>query len=146
MSHYWAFGVPGSTVSSSDAERIAVFARNMQDTSVAQKIAAASSKLAPLCTQLASVTVATNLGKIPSSGTAGAVVATNLIISSGVGDPVSVIDITISPSTGSTKVVGTTAGSTAVVGAALSDSGLILVKGLTSTGGSVTRYIKLFST
>ena len=85
-------------------------------------------------------------GQSTTYAASGIIDVASVRISSGIADPSAIIAIAIAPSTGATKVVGTTAGSTAVVGAALSDSGCISITGLTSTGGTVRRYIKLFST
>lgn len=108
MSQYWIANNPGSTLTSSEAERVAVVGRGLESN-----------------------------GKISVAG---------VIISSAIADPTNVIMVNISPSTGATKVVGTTDGSTAIAGAALTDSGLISIQALTSTGGTVRRYIKIFST
>ena len=121
MSQYWIGNVPGSTVTSSEAERIAVVGRTVDSTTVAANMANV---------------ISTETGQINVAG---------VIVSSALADPTYILHIPIKPSTGATKVVGTTQGSTAVAGAALSDSGLISITCQTSTGGALRRYIKLYS-
>lgn len=161
MSQYWVANNPGSTVTSSQAEALAVMARGststgvaaagaafdkgLESTGVANILAAAATKLNGLSSQISTVAKAQNLGKIAST-TAGAVDVKQINWSSSVADPTHLINVLISPTS---RVLVTTAVATAngvVCGGGSTDTkGQIKIQVLTSTGGAVNRYILLYS-
>jgi hypothetical protein len=145
MSQYWVANHPGSTVTSSEAEIIAVLGRNLESTSVAALIGAGSTILEALTSQIGTVAKAQNLGKVAST-VAGAVDVKEIRWTSAVADPTRLMNVTISPTS---RVLVTTAQATAngvVCGGGSTDTvGQIKLSMLTSTGGSVNRYILLYS-
>lgn len=105
-----------------------------------------------LAQAIALANLMTTGGNLSATGTitgAGAITGSKIdvaqiALTSAVADlGTAVIDITLTPTS---KILGTTARSTATVGAALTDTGILKVTCKTSTGGSIVRYIKLWST
>jgi hypothetical protein len=145
MSQYWVANHPGSTLTSSQAEYLAVFARNLESTSVAALIGAGSTILEGFTSQVGTVAKAQNVGKIAST-VAGAVDVKAVRWTSGVADPTHFLVATISPTS---RILVTTAKATdnGVVcgGGSTNTVGQIKIQVLTSTGGSVDRYILLYS-
>lgn len=161
MSQYWIANNPGSTVTSSQAEAIAVFGRGttstgvaaagaafdkgLESTSIANILASAATKLNALSSQISTVAMAQNLGKVAST-VVGAIDVKEIRWTSGVADPTHFANITISPTS---RVLVTTAMATdnGVVcgGGSTHTLGQIKIQVLTSTGGAVNRYILLYS-
>lgn len=148
---YWIANEPNSSITSSQAKYIAVLARNLESTTLAAKLGANTSRLAPLATNLASVTVAGYLGKNAST-IAGGLETNKLIFSSKIADIASyVIDITQAPVSGviTTSTTGAAGGTaitfTSEVGAGVI-GGYIKIRLKTSTGGTVYRYLAMFTT
>jgi hypothetical protein len=108
MSKYWIANNPGSTITSGEAESIAIIARN--------------------------------------ASTDGNVNVSQITWSSVVSDPTGLLSVTIAPTS---RVLVTTATATAngvVAGGGSTDTvGQIKIQVQTSTGGTVNRYILLYS-
>jgi len=159
MSQYWIANEPGSTITSTQAANLASFARTLsgsgvsanigafgaalESTSVAAILAAGATKLNGLTSQISTVAKAQNLGKIAST-LAGAIDVKTIRWTSGVADPTHFATITISPTS---RILVTTALASAngVVVNVANNKGQIKIQVKTSTGGTVNRYILLFS-
>lgn len=139
MSQYWIGKNPGSTVTSGQAEAIAVLGRNLESTTIAANVAAGASKLSVLVSGVGSTKVAANLGRL-----GGTALAIPIKLSSAVGDITHFMDITQSNS--SRNIVTTAlASANGVVVNMANNVGYIRIKARGSTGDSLNRYILLFS-
>jgi len=132
---YWLGFLPESTMTSGQAMASVVLARNL-GTSTVGKI------LAAFANATTSTATAARLGLIASTNI-GYIEVTTVKFTSGQADPTFIFDVDIAPIAG---VLGSTARSTALVSAALTDNGILKVKMKGTTGDAVTRYIKLWST
>lgn len=139
MSQYWIGKNPGSTVTSGQAEAIAVLGRNLESTTIAATVAAGASKLSVLVSGVGSTKVAANLGRL-----GGTALAIPIKLSSGVGDITHFMDIT---QTNSSRNIVTTALASAngVVVNVANNVGFIRIKCRDTAGSALNRYILLFS-
>jgi hypothetical protein len=125
--------IPGTTISSSEGERIAVLGRNTTSTTVAVYSGV-------LAANISSTIVAANIGAL-----GGTAVAIPIKISSGLGDVTHLMNITQSIS--SRNFISTAAASANGVTVNVANNvGYLRVKVLGATGLARNRYILLFAT
>lgn len=132
---YWLGFLPESTMTSAQAMSVVTLGRNMATSTVGKILAA-------FANATTSTATASQLGAIASTNP-GYIEVSTVKFTSGQADPEYVLDVDISAIEG---VIGSTDRSTALAGAALTDYGILKVKMKSTAGGTVDRYIKLWST
>lgn len=140
MSQYWIGKNPGSTVTSGQAEAIAVLGRNLESTTIAANVAAGASKLSVIVSGIGSTLVAANLARL-----GGTALAIPIKISSAVGDVTHFMDISVASSNRNIVTTALASANGVVVNMA-NNVGYLRIKVRGSTGDALNRYILLFST
>lgn len=120
MSQYWLANVPGSTLTSSQAEYIAVIGRNLASTAEAKNLA------------------------LVASTTVGQIVVSGVTITSAAADVSHVLSVGINP-TSRIMVSTAMASANGVVCNVASNVGQLKIRCYTTAGSYINRYILLFS-